>query len=85
MPLLDIRSQGQRRNATELLLHMSRFRLDLKFSAGVWYISPTGGRFHDQYRKPLTIPERLDLIAELRDDGVVGIEAAPHGHPEPLI
>lgn len=75
MPLLDLSQQGSRRNATELLLHMQRFKLDLKFSAGVWYVSPGGGRFHDRYRAPLTIPERLELIAELRDEGLTGIEA----------
>ncbi|NUP90700.1 MAG: TIM barrel protein [Candidatus Sumerlaeia bacterium] len=75
MPLQDLSPQGTRRNATELLLHMQRFKLDLKFSVGVWYLSPGGGRFHDRYREPLTIPERLEMIAELREDGVTGIEA----------
>jgi xylose isomerase len=75
MPLLDIRKQSERRNATELLLHMQRFHLDLKFSVGVWYLSPGGGRFHDRYRPPLTIPERLEMIAGLKEHGVVGIEA----------
>ncbi len=75
MPLLDLRQQSERRNATEMRLHMRRFSLDLKFSVGIWYVSPGGGRFHEPYREPLTIPERLAMIAELKDDGVVGIEA----------
>src|SRR5688572_27906609 len=75
MPLVDLGGQSHRRNATEILLEMQKRPLNLKFSVGVWYMSPSGGRFHERYRTPLTIHERLDMIGQLKDYGVTGVEA----------
>jgi xylose isomerase len=54
---------------------MRSFQLDLKFSGGVWFFSPGGGRFHDRYSPALDIPARLDIAARLKDFGLAGIEA----------
>lgn len=75
MPLIDLNGQAERRNATEMLLQMQRFQLDLKFSVALADLSTEATRFHDAYRDSLTIPERMEIIGDLRDQGVVGIEA----------
>jgi xylose isomerase len=75
VPLVDIRHQALRRNATELLLHMQRFSLDLKFTVSLSHLVAPSSRFHDGYREPLTVPERLTELAHVAEDGVVGIEA----------
>jgi xylose isomerase len=54
---------------------MAGFRLQLRFSAGVWCFTPGGSRFHDRYSTPLDIPARLEIAAGLKDTGLVGIEA----------
>ena len=45
MPLADLRAQTTRRTPEELIEHLKTFELDLKFSAGVWFLAPGGGRF----------------------------------------
>lgn len=37
--------------------------------------SPGGGRFHERYTPELSIPERMELAAEMAKYGVQGIEA----------
>jgi xylose isomerase len=73
--MLDIRYQKQRRNKDELIKHLNKFSLDLKFSVGVWYFTPSGSRFHELYGNPRNIEERLALIAQTADYGVKGVEA----------
>jgi xylose isomerase len=73
--MLDLRYQKQKRTKEELIKHLNEFSLDLKFSVGIWYFSPMASRFHEPYGKPLTIEERLNLIAETAKYGVKGIEA----------
>ena len=46
MNLPDLRPQSTRRTLDEQIAHMQSFRLDLKFSAGIWFFSPAGSRFH---------------------------------------
>jgi len=75
MGWVDHRPQALRRSDTELLRHLQTFELDLKFSAGIWYFAPGGGRFHDRYTPPLDIPARLDIAAKLKDDGLAAMEA----------
>ncbi len=75
MPLKDLRPQAQRRTREELLHHLKTFELDLKFSAGVWFFSPGGGRFHDRYRPDLPIEARLEIAANLADYGLAAVEA----------
>ena len=41
MALPDIRSQATRRTPIQLLEHLQSFRLEPKFSAGIWFFSPS--------------------------------------------
>jgi xylose isomerase len=75
MPLQDLRPQALRRNANDLLNHLRSFQLDLKFSAGIWYFSPPGSRFHAPYGKEIDIRARLDIAARLADAGLQALEA----------
>lgn len=75
MGLQDLRGQAKRRTAEELVQHLKTFELDLKFSAGIWFFSPGGGRFHDRYTPDMSIAERLDIAATLADYGLQGMEA----------
>lgn len=75
MPLADLRPQAQRRDPQQMLKHLQAFELELKFSAGVWYFSPPGSRFHERYGPPRDIEQRLAVAAKLAGDGLRGIEA----------
>jgi len=73
--MLDLRNQKKVRKGKELINHLNEFKLEPKFSAGVWYFSPGGGRFHDRYVPEMEISERLDIAAELAEYGLNGVEA----------
>jgi xylose isomerase len=75
MALVDIREQARRRTPEELVEHLNRFELDLKFSAGIWYFAPGGGRFHDRYVPEQSIEARLEVATRLADYGLKGMEA----------
>ena len=75
MALPDLRSQAKQRTPDELLQHMQRFSLDLQFTAGIWFFSPFTSRFHDQYGKSIDLEKRLEMAADLKDYGLVGLEA----------
>jgi len=71
----DLRSQALRRTPDELLNHLKNFRLDLKFTAGIWYFSPANSRFHDVYQDRRSIEARLEIAARLKEYGLAGLEA----------
>ena len=73
--LADLRYQAERRTPEQLLAHLKSFTLDIKLTVGIWYFAPGGGRFHDRYVPEMTIPQRLELAAEMARYGVKGIEA----------
>ncbi len=75
MPFQDLRPQARRRTPEELVEHLKQFELDLKFSAGIWYFSPGGGRFHDRYTPDQSIAARLEVAARLADYGLKAMEA----------
>ncbi len=75
MALRDLRGQKTRRTPAQMVKHLNSFSLDLKFSAGVWFFAPGGGRFHDRYVPDKTIKERLEIAAELSGYGLKGVEA----------
>jgi len=58
-----------------MLAHLKSFELDLRFSAGIWYFSPSNSRFHDKYKPDLNIEQRLEIAASLKDYGLAGLEA----------
>ena len=75
MAIADLRPQAERKTPEELIQHLGEFSLDLRFSAGVWFLAPGGGRFHDRYTPDLSMADRLELLGELAEDGLVGVEA----------
>ncbi len=75
MPLVDLRAQATRRDPAVMLQHLQEFELELKFSAGVWFFSPPGSRFHDRYGTARDIEQRLEIAAGLADYGLSAMEA----------
>ncbi len=73
--LRNLSYQQKIRTREELVNHMKQFCLELKFSVGIWYFTPGGGRFHERYVKEKTIKERLKMAEEFAQYGVSGIEA----------
>jgi len=71
----DLRSQMIRRTGEDFLEHMENFSVQPKFSAGVWFFAPGGGRFHDRYVPTMTIPEIIDITGPLAEYGLMGLEA----------
>ena len=72
--------QSARRTPAQMVAQLKNFRLDLKFSAGVWFFVPGGGRFHAPYmERPQTRDEWLkrvfDTAAGLAKHGLAGLEA----------
>ncbi|MEM1581574.1 MAG: TIM barrel protein [Candidatus Bathyarchaeia archaeon] len=79
MGLIDLRGQKIRRNKEEMLRHLKSFTLEPKFSIGVWYFYPSGGRFHEPYVEKGTIHDVLRRVATMYDrevvDSTFGLEA----------
>ena len=75
MPFVDLRAQAKRKSPEEMIAHLKSFSLNLKFSAGVWFFAPGGGRFHDRYTPDKTIKERLEIAAEMGQYGLSALEA----------
>jgi len=75
MALKDMRGQAARRTPDELVKHLKTFELDLRFSAGVWFFAPGGGRFHDRYVDERPMEQVLETAAELKEYGMSGLEA----------
>ncbi|MEM1544001.1 MAG: TIM barrel protein, partial [Candidatus Bathyarchaeia archaeon] len=79
MGLIDLRDQKIRRSKEEMLKHLKSFRLEPKFSIGVWYFYPGGGRFHEPYIERGTIHDVLRKVAMMYDRGIIdssfGLEA----------
>jgi len=75
MAFTDLRQQQVRRTPDGVVEHLRAFKLDLKFSAGIWFFSPPGSRFHEKYQPELDIRARLDIAARLKDYGLGAMEA----------
>ncbi|MCX5849417.1 MAG: xylose isomerase, partial [Deltaproteobacteria bacterium] len=71
----DLSYQKKERTKKELITHMKNFTLNIKMSVGIWYFTPRGGRFHEDYVKPASIAERLKMAADFAEFGITGIEA----------
>jgi xylose isomerase len=72
--LADLRHQRNARDPGRMLENLTR-DLELKFSVGIWYFTPGGGRFHDRFVPDASLEERLDMAAGMAELGVTGIEA----------
>jgi xylose isomerase len=75
MPLVDLRPQAERRSPEALAAHLKSFELNLGFTAGIWFFSPSDSRFHGRYKKDIPLEGRLEIAASLKDYGLVGLEA----------
>ena len=75
VPLIDLRAQATRRSPDELVQHLKSFELDLAFSAGIWFFSPSDSRFHGRYKPDLDLEQRLEIAAKLKPYGLTGLEA----------
>jgi xylose isomerase len=75
MALADLRQQSVRRSPDEMIKHLQSFELELKFTVGVWFFAPGGGRFHYRYVPPMSMEEILEAAAGLKQCGLVGLEA----------
>ena len=72
--LADLRPQRDARAPEQMLRNLSR-DLELRFSVGIWYFTPGGGRFHDRFVPEASVQERLEMAAAMKALGVDGIEA----------
>jgi xylose isomerase len=72
----DLRGQAKLKSPAALVRHLQGFSLDLRFSAGVWFFAPGGGRFHAMYLdRKYEMEEILEIAAGLHKYGLVGLEA----------
>jgi len=76
----DLRPQKQHRSPEETLSHLKGTTLKPRYSAGVWYFYPGGGRFHEAYIDRGTIEDTLNKVAWLRDKGYVDSSFAVEAH-----
>jgi xylose isomerase len=67
----DLRLQAKVMNREEVLKQLVEFKLEPKFSAGIWYFSPARSRFHDDYEKALSIEDRLNIILKMYDEKAI--------------
>ena len=75
MPLADLRSQAERRSPDALVAHLESFEMDLRFTAGIWFFSPSDSRFHGRYKADVPLEARLEVAHSLQDYGLAGLEA----------
>ena len=73
--IIDTRYQKIKRNKEELIKHLKSFTLDIKISVGIWYFTPSGGRFHEAYVESKDIPQKIEMAYEMAKYGVKAIEA----------
>ncbi|MGC8896606.1 MAG: hypothetical protein ACP5LB_07600, partial [Candidatus Bathyarchaeia archaeon] len=67
----DLRDQARLRSKEEILRQLVEFKIESKFSAGVWYFSPAKSRFHDTYGEARKIEEILNIVLKLYDEKVI--------------
>ena len=72
--LKDLRYQNLAISPDKMLQNLKK-DLEIDVSVGIWYFTPGGGRFHDRFVKEASIPERIEMAAEMAKLGVKGIEA----------
>jgi len=77
--MIDLRGQKKVKSKDEMLRHLKTFRLVPRFSIGVWYFFPSGGRFHEAYCERGKIEDILEIVRRLYDrkiiDHNIGLEA----------
>ena len=73
--LIDLNYQKKEIKPEDMIKQLKSFKLEPKFSMGIWYVTPVGGRFHDQYVASQSIEEKIESIKKLNDIGITGLEA----------
>jgi len=73
--IINTRYQEKRRSKEELIKHLNTYSLNLKISIGIWYFTPSGGRFHEAFIPGKDIPERLEMAKEMTRYGIKALEA----------
>jgi len=76
----DLREQAKVMSREEILKRLVEFKLEPRFSAGIWYFSPARSRFHDDYSKTLNIDERLEIILKMYDEKAIGSDFRIEAH-----
>ncbi len=76
----DLRAQAKVMNREEVLKQLIEFKLEPKFSAGIWYFSPARSRFHDDYGRTLSIEERLGIVLKMYDEKTIGSDFRIEAH-----
>ena len=76
----DLRPQKQIRTPEETITYLKSTTLKPRYSAGVWYFYPSGGRFHEAYIDKGTIEDTLNKVAWMRDEGHVDTSFAIEAH-----
>ena len=74
LKLKDLRYQKTAISPENMLQNLKK-DLEINVSVGIWYFTPGGGRFHERFVQEATIPERIEMAAEMAKFGVKGIEA----------
>ncbi len=75
--IYQLKDLSYQKSAFEPDLMLKNLKKELKFniSVGIWYFTPSGGRFHERYIDNATIEEKIDMAAGMAELGVTGIEA----------
>lgn len=63
-----------------MLRQLEGFRLEPRFSAGVWYFFPGGGRFHERYVPEGSMDDVLARVRGLYDRGLIDKTFRLEGH-----
>jgi len=72
--MIDLRIQRKRRTVEELIEHLETFNLEIKFSTNLKYLSPLPNPYHERYAQTLSVEERLEMVAKLKDYGLNALE-----------
>ena len=77
--MIDTKQQKIERTQEDMFHHLENNKLKPKFSIGVWYFFPGGGRFHESYIRKESIEVVINKIKSMKDSGIVdsgfGVEA----------
>ncbi|MBO3800409.1 MAG: TIM barrel protein [Candidatus Brockarchaeota archaeon] len=76
----DLREQANIMSRNEILKRLVEFKLEPKFSAGIWYFSPANSRFHETYGETLNIDERLEIVLKMYDEKAIGSDFRIEAH-----
>lgn len=75
----DLTPQKIYRSEGEMLKHLTKNKLEPKYSAGVWYFYPGASRFHEPYIDKGSIEDIINKVSWMHEEGYIdssfGLEA----------